>query len=200
MSRASEQIEGSSNFEEMARGRTDLSTFDNSHYDPGGKWIRGLWFLMNAIFLRSPLPGSFWKRSLLRLFGAKVGKGVVIKPRVNIKYPWFLAIGEHAWIGEEAWIDNLGTVSIGPHSCISQGALLICGNHDHRSPSFDLLVQGITLEEGVWIGARAIVGPGVRAGSHAFLTMGSVTAEDLSPYGIYRGDPAEYIRERVIEG
>lgn len=184
----------------MTRGRTDLSSFDNPHYDPGPRWIRGLWYIVNALFFKSPLPGSFWKRPLLRLFGAKLGKGVVIKPRVNIKYPWFLAIGDHVWIGEEVWIDSLGTVAIGSHSCISQGAMLLCGNHDHRSSSFDLLVEGITLEDGVWIGARAVVGPGVHAGSHAFLTLGSVTASELSPYSIYRGNPAEYLRERTIEG
>ncbi len=182
----------------MARGVTDLSRFENPDYDPGPAWIRGLWFLVNAFFFKSPLPGSGLKRFLLRLFGAKVGKGVVIKPRVNIKYPWFLIIGDHVWIGEEVWIDDLGTVSIGSHTCISQGAMLLCGNHDHASPTFDLIVEGITLEEGVWIGAKAVVGPGVRASSHAFLTMGSVTASDLSAYGIYRGNPAEFIRERKI--
>lgn len=182
----------------MTKGRTDLSSFNNAHYDPGPLWIRALWYVTNALFFKSPLPGSAWKRFLLRLFGAQIGKGVVIKPRVNIKYPWFLVIGDHAWIGEEVWIDDLGTVTIGSHSCISQGALLLCGNHDHRSPHFDLIVQGITLEEGVWIGARAVVGPGVRIASHAFLTLGSVTGSDLSAYGIYRGDPAEYVKERKI--
>lgn len=182
----------------MAEGSTDLSQFENSHYDPGPIWIRALWYVVNALFFKSPFPGSVWKRSLLRLFGAKVGKGVIIKPRVNIKYPWYLSIGDHVWIGEEVWIDDLGIVSIGSHCCISQGAMLLCGNHDHRSPSFDLIVRGVTLEEGVWVGARAIVGPGIRAGSHAFLTLGSVTATNLSAYGIYRGNPAEYLRERKI--
>lgn len=182
----------------MARGRTDLSAFENPEYDPGAFWLRGLWFVVNALFFKSPLPGSFWKRSLLRLFGANLGKGVIIKPRVNIKYPWFLSVGDHVWIGEEVWIDNLGTVSIGSHTCISQGAMLLCGNHDHRLPSFDLIVQSITLEEGVWVGAQAVVGPGVRLASHAFLTLGSVAVTDLPEYGIYQGNPATFIRERKI--
>ena len=84
------------------------------------------------------------KRTLLRLFGANVGRGVVLKPRVTIKYPWKLAVGEHSWIGENVWIDNLGQVTIGNHCCLSQGALLLCGNHNYKKATFDLMVGDIT--------------------------------------------------------
>lgn len=137
----------------------------------------------------------FW----LRVFGAQLGRGLVIKPSVRIKYPWKLKVGEHCWIGEEVWIDNLDLVTLGDHVCLSQGALLLCGNHNYKSPDFDLIVAPIVLEHGSWIGAKAIVGPGVTVCSHAVLSMGSVAASSLEAYGIYRGNPAIKVKERIIK-
>lgn len=137
----------------------------------------------------------FW----LRVFGAQLGRGLVIKPSVRIKYPWKLKVGEHCWIGEEVWIDNLDLVTLGDHVCLSQGALLLCGNHNYKSPDFDLIVAPIVLEHGSWIGAKAIVGPGVRVCSHAVISMGSVAASSLEAYGIYRGNPAIKVKERIIK-
>ena len=109
----------------------DLSSFDNSDFQPGGAVKRGLWYFFNVLFMLNPWnPFIGLKRGVLRLFGAKIGKGVVIKPRVNVKYPWLLEIGDHTWIGEGVWIDNLGQVEIGNNVCISQGALLLSGNHN----------------------------------------------------------------------
>lgn len=179
---------------------TNLSQFDNSCYRPGPLWKRTLWYLVNVLFLQCRLnPSSGLKVLLLRLFGTKVGKGVVIKPGVNIKYPWKLAIGNHCWIGEGVWIDNLAQVTIGNNVCLSQGAMLLCGNHNYRKSTFDLILGETTLEEGVWIGARAVVGPGVTCRSHAVLTVGSAATGDLEAYSIYKGNPAVKIREREIE-
>src|SRR5690242_9560833 len=101
--------------------------------------------MVSAIFFQNSLfPFSGWKVFLLRLFGASVGKGVVIKPRVTIKYPWFLTIGNHSWIGENVWIDNLGKVAIGSNVCLSQGSMLLTGNHDYTKSTFDLMVKEIT--------------------------------------------------------
>jgi len=144
-------------------------------------------------------PVSSLKVWTLRLFGSEIGKGVVIKPGVNIKYPWLLKIGDHSWIGEKAWIDNLALTTIGSNVCISQGAMLICGNHDYNSSTFDLIVGEITLEDGAWVGAGSIVGPGVTVGSHAILALGSVAAKDLKEWTIYGGNPAEPVRDRVIK-
>jgi putative colanic acid biosynthesis acetyltransferase WcaF len=136
---------------------------------------------------------------LLRLFGAKVGKGVVIKPRVRIKYPWFLKIGNHVWLGESVWIDNLAEVKIGDHACVSQGAMLLCGNHNYKKSSFDLIVKPIVLEEGAWVGAQSVVCPGVILYSHSILTVGSVASSNLESYFIYSGNPAVKIRERRMK-
>jgi putative colanic acid biosynthesis acetyltransferase WcaF len=184
----------------MSNGQVKLNTYNNAWYRPGGRVKRALWYFCNAVFFkRSWNPGSSHKRFLLRLFGARVGKGVVIKPCVNIKYPWHLTIGNYVWIGENVWIDNLGKVVIGDNCCLSQGAFLLCGNHDYTKPAFDLMVKPIVLEEGVWIGARAIVCPGVICKTHAVLSVASVATGTLEPYGIYTGNPAAWVKERTIE-
>jgi putative colanic acid biosynthesis acetyltransferase WcaF len=132
------------------------------------------------------------------MFGAKVGQGVVIKPHVSIKYPWKLEVGDHVWIGEQVWIDSLATVRLKSHSCVSQGALLLCGNHDYRKTDFDLIDREITLEEGAWAGARSVVCGGVVMGSHSLLTVGSIATQSLEPYWIYQGNPAQKLKPREI--
>jgi len=184
----------------MKQGRVDLSTFDNGWYRPGGLIRRAMWFLAGRLFVNTylPLPVSV-KRFILRLFGAKIGQGVVIKPKVNIKYPWFLKVGDNVWIGECAWIDNLGRVSIGDNCVLSQSCMLLCGSHDYKKSSFDLIVGDIVLHEGVWIGAKAVVCPSVTAKSHAVLTAGSTATKDLEEYAVYKGNPAVKVRDRIIE-
>jgi putative colanic acid biosynthesis acetyltransferase WcaF len=158
-----------------------------------------LWYLVNILLFKNPLNIFLsLKIFLLKVFGAEVGNGVVIKPSVNIKYPWKLKIGEHSWIGEGVWIDNLAEVVIGNNVCISQGALLLCGNHNYKKESFDLMLGNIVLEEGVWIGAKAIVCPGVICASHSVLAVGSVITKNTVAFGIYQGNPAQKIGDRII--
>jgi putative colanic acid biosynthesis acetyltransferase WcaF len=181
--------------------KTDLSRFDNRWYRPGPLWKRGLWYVCNIVFFKNPMfPLSGLKCAILRLFGAKVGRGVVIKPSVNIKYPWKLRIGDYTWVGEGVWIDNLDSVVIGAHCCLSQGALILSGNHNYKKPAFDLLLRPIVLEDGVWIGAKSIVTQGVICHSHSMLVSGSVASSSLEANGIYRGNPAVKVKDRVISG
>jgi putative colanic acid biosynthesis acetyltransferase WcaF len=183
----------------MSEGKTRLSSFNNDWYNPGASFLkRGFWFCFNNAFFCSRFPFSGIKVALLRLFGAHVGKNVIIRPGVNIKAPWFLEIGDHVWIGENVWIDNLIKVSIGSNCCLSQGSMLLTGNHDYRKSTFDLITKEIILEEGVWIGAKAVVCPGVKCNPHALLTVASVATAHLDAYGIYQGNPAVKVRERKI--
>lgn len=183
----------------MSEKTTDLSRFDNADFNPGSALKRMLWYVVNALFFTNYLfPFSGMKKFWLRLFGSNVGTGVVIKPSVNIKYPWLLEIGDYSWIGEKVWIDNLAPVRIGRNCCLSQGAMLLCGNHDYKKPTFDLITGGIILEDGVWIGAHAIVCPSVTCSSHAVLAVKSVATSNLDSYGIYQGNPAVKVKERVI--
>ena len=180
--------------------KTDLNTYNKNSYSSGNFIARGIWYFINAIFFKSSFfPLYSLKRALLKLFGADIGVNVIIKPNVNIKYPWKLKVGDYVWIGEGVWIDNLDFVSIGSHCCISQGALLLCGNHNYSKSSFDLMVKTIVLEEGVWIGAKSVVCPGVIIGSHGVLSAGSVLSNDIKPYEIYSGNPAEKIKTRTIK-
>jgi putative colanic acid biosynthesis acetyltransferase WcaF len=180
--------------------KVDLSKYDNSWYNPGrGAIGRGIWYLVNAVFFISPFfPVSSLKVWLLRLFGAEIGQGVVIKPRVNIKYPWHLKVGDYSWIGEGVWIDNLSKVIIGSHCCLSQGAMLLCGNHDFTSKTFDLMIGEIILEDGVWIGANSVVPGNTTCGSHSVLAVQSVASGRLESCWIYRGNPAEKVKPRAI--
>ncbi len=180
--------------------KTDLSAYKNTWYKPGSLIKRMGWYFCSHIFFKSYIFHiRFLKIFILRVFGASIGKHVIIKPGVNIKYPWLLKIDDYVWIGENVWIDNLAKVSIGAHCCISQGAFLLCGNHNYKSITFDLMVKEIVMEDGVWIGAKAIVCPGVTCKTHAVLSVGSVATKDLEPYGIYIGNPAVQVRERRIE-
>lgn len=178
----------------------ELSRFNNAWYKPGNKLKILVWYFVNRLFLNTyiPFPNRF-KIELLKLFGSSIGYNVLIKPKVNIKYPWFLLIENNVWLGEKVWIDNLALVSISSNVCLSQGAMLLCGNHNYKKKTFDLLIGKITLEEGVWIGAKSIVCPGVTCKSHSILTVGSVATKDLEAYSIYQGIPAQKIHERIIE-
>lgn len=179
--------------------KTDLSAFNNSWYKPGGSLLkRILWYYTNILFFKSTFPFYGPKRLLLRLFGARVGSAVVIKPQVSIKYPWKLEIGNFVWIGEQVWIDNLDLVTIKDNACISQGAMLLCGNHNYKKRTFDLIVGKICLEEGAWVGAKSVVCPGVTLHSHSLLTVGSVAVKSLEAYGVYQGNPAVKVKERQI--
>ncbi len=180
--------------------KTDLSTFDNSWYQPGNKVKIILWYFFNAFLLKNKYnPSSKIKILVLKLFGAKIGKGVVIKPSISVKYPWKLTIGNYCWIGENVWIDNLDDVILGNNVCLSQGALLLCGNHNYKKTSFDLIVGKIVLKEGVWIGTKSIVTQNVTCQSHSILAVNSVATNNLEAFGIYKGNPAVKIRTRKIE-
>ena len=177
---------------DLGRYRTD---FDRGR----PRWVEAAWMLVEALFVRSWVPGSAHRRALLTLFGARLGSGVVVKPGVRVKFPWRLAVGDNAWLGEDVWIDNLAEVTIGDNACLSQGAYLCTGSHDWSAPGFDLVVKPIVVGAGAWVGARAVVGPGVVVGEGAVLALGSTATRALEPWGVYAGVPAERRRERGID-
>jgi putative colanic acid biosynthesis acetyltransferase WcaF len=126
-------------------------------------FIRAVWYVTNALLFRSSLLGllpSSVKASILRSFGARVGRGLVMKPRVDIKSPWFLEVGDHVWLGERVWIDNHTTVRIGSNVCISQGAYIFTGNHDWSEPTFTFFCKPVTIGDCSWITAFSKLGPG----------------------------------------
>lgn len=178
----------------------DLSRFNNNWYNPGrGLFTRTIWYFVNALFLQNSLnPSSGLKIFFLKAFGAKIGNGVVLKPSINVKYPWNLEIGDYSWIGEGGGLDSLAPIKIGNNCCISQNTYLCTGNHDWADPAFGLIVKSITVEDGVWVGARVTVLPGVTIGSHSVLTAGSVVSQNTEPNMIYAGNPAQPVKARKI--
>ena len=179
----------------------DLSTFFTGDFNRGASRFKELCWLVvsQLLFQLCPLKLSALKAAVLRWFGASVGRGVVIKPNVKITFPWKLTLGDNVWLGEECWLLNLAPITFEDNVCISQRAFLCTGNHNYKSPAFDLITKPIRVGRGAWIGASAFVGPGVSVGSHAVLAAGSVATKDLEPYGIYQGNPAVLVKKRVIE-
>ena len=167
-------------------------------FDAGKGLVRGrskvvemVWYLLKCAFLLSALPWPSWlKVALLRAFGAKIGNGVVIKPRVNVHFPWRLEVGAHSWIGEEVFILNFDPVRIGSQACVSQRVFLCTGNHDFRDEKFSFRSAPISVGDGAWVGASVFVGPGVEIGDEAVVTAGSVVLKSLPAGMVCGGNPA----------
>lgn len=174
------------------------------HYRTPPDWHPGapllvqvLWFSLGAPLLAARwLPGFTWRVLLLRLFGARIGAGCRLKPGLRVKFPWRLQVGQACWLAEDAWLDNLAPISLGDRVCISQGAYLCTGNHDFRSPGFDLLLGPITIGSDAWIAARAVLAPGTRIGPGAVVALGAVVSGAVPAGAIMRGNPALVVGQR----
>ncbi|MCL6433636.1 MAG: WcaF family extracellular polysaccharide biosynthesis acetyltransferase [Leptolyngbyaceae cyanobacterium HOT.MB2.61] len=177
-----------------------LDDYTLGDYTPGASlWKQLAWYYLGDPLVRSRwLPFSALKVWTLRIFGAQIGRDVRIKPGVQVKFPWRLTVGDYVWIGENAWLDNVAPIKVESHVCISQGVYLCTGNHDWRHPDFKLVPDSICVEQGSWIAANAVVGPGVTVGKGAVLCLGSVTGRSLRPMTIYAGNPAQPIKQRIL--
>jgi putative colanic acid biosynthesis acetyltransferase WcaF len=163
----------------------------NRRFDRGrSPWVEALWLLCSAVLFSTCLPGSNWRRALLRLFGAEIGKGVGIKPFVKIKFPWRLRVGDFSGIGERVWIDNLAMVTIGPNCMLSQDVYLCTGNHDWGRLDLPLMIKEIVLERSVWVGARSVVGPGAQIGEGALISLGTTVLGEIPAWTIVGPAPA----------
>ena len=171
-------------------------------YVPPADWNRGSmllrfgWFLLGKPLLASWLPGTAWRKQLLRLFGARLGRGGRVKPRVHITSPWMLRVGDHCWLGEDLWIDNLAPVVIGDQGRLSQGVYLRTGNHDYRSSTFDLRLGSITINDQVWIASKAVLAPGTQVEVGAVVVLGAVVSGVVPAGAIVRGNPAVVVGQR----
>lgn len=168
-----------------------LDTYTPGPFDRGAsRTVQALWLAAEGLLLASWIPGSAWRRGLLRAFGAEIGRSVVLKPGIRVKFPWRLRIGDHSWIGEKVWIDNLSEVVIGSHVCISQDAYLCTGSHDWSRNSFDLIARAIVVEDHAWLGARATLAPGSILREGAVLAMSGLGQGELAAWTIHSGNPA----------
>ncbi|MBC7568033.1 MAG: colanic acid biosynthesis acetyltransferase WcaF [Pedobacter sp.] len=179
---------------------TQLSKeFDTGNFKVGASCTKVIcWYIVNIVFFRSGImPLSNVLVWLLRIFGSTIGQDVRIKPHIQIKYPWKLTVGDYSWLGS-CIIENLDQVTIGNHVCISQGAMLLTGNHNYNLQTFDLFTGQIILEDGVWICANSIICPGVTAESQSVLCVGSVANKSLKANCIYQGNPSQLVKKRKI--
>jgi putative colanic acid biosynthesis acetyltransferase WcaF len=155
------------------------------------------WYIFKVLFFLSPMPWpSPFKAFLLRAYGAKAGNSIVIKPRVNIHFPWKLSLGDNVWIGEEACILNFAHIRIGSNVCISQQAFLCSGSHDFRDPSFSYRNLPIQIGDGVWLQARVFVCPGVSIGDDSVVCANSFVQKDVLCNQVSTGNPARCIGYR----
>jgi putative colanic acid biosynthesis acetyltransferase WcaF len=159
---------------------------------------RALWNLTCRTIFRAPRAWGL-RRALLRMFGAKVQDTAIIHYNVKIFHPWLFEIGHHSTIGADAVIYNLGPVTIGDHTVISQGAFLCAGTHDYTQPNLPLLRPPIHVGSGVWVAVQAFVGPNVTIGDNSIVGARAVVAKDVPPGVIVAGNPARVIRERPME-
>jgi putative colanic acid biosynthesis acetyltransferase WcaF len=160
----------------------DLRRFSGSGYDRGRPVLTQVaWFaVQHLVFKHWWCPARF-RPPLLRLFGASIGDRVLIRHGVRVHLPWKLHVGHDSWIGEDAWLINLESISIGSNVCISQGAMLCTGSHDHRSVTFEYDNGPITIDDGAWIATRATVLRGVTVGNGSVVGATALAFRDVAP-------------------
>jgi len=169
-----------------------------SSWHPGAPLlVQALWFcIASPLTCTRWLPGSAWRVLFLRAFGASIGHNCRIKPGLRVKFPWRLQVGHACWLAEDAWIDNLAPVQLGDRVCLSQGVYICTGNHNFRSPAFDLQLGPIVIESDAWIAARAVLAPGTVVGAGAVVSLGAVVSGVVPRGAIMRGNPAVIVGER----
>ena len=155
-----------------------------------------LWNFFGKPVVGSFIPGTFWRKIILRVFGAKIGRGGKIKPFIKVSEPWNLLVGNHCWLGENVWIDNLAFVKIGDRVCISQDVYICTGNHDYKKELFDLVTKSIIIESDCWLAAKSIVSPGSILKKGSIASLGSVVSGTLKENAIYKGNPATLFKYR----
>jgi putative colanic acid biosynthesis acetyltransferase WcaF len=158
--------------------------------------VEALWMVVEFLLVTNPLQVSSTLRVwALRLFGARIGANIIMRPRVRVKFPWNLQIGHNCWIGEGVWIHNQGLVTIEDNTVVSQETFITTGSHDVQR-SMDLIIKPVVLRRGAWLTTRCIVLQGVEVGQNTVVTPGSVVRGTLPPNRVYGGNPAAFISER----
>ena len=156
-----------------------------------------LWWLVQAILIScSPQVFYGWRRFWLRMFGAKIGKKVLIRPSVKITYPWKVSIGDYSWIGDDVVLYSLGEIEIGSNTVISQKSYLCTGSHDYTKETFDIFAKKITVGNGCWLATDVFVAPGITIGDGVVVGARSSVFKELKPNWIYKGSPAKAHKAR----
>jgi putative colanic acid biosynthesis acetyltransferase WcaF len=175
----------------------------NTHTGPSfslrNRLARVIWELGYVLFFRySPRPLHLWRSFLLRLFGAKIGRGVHVYPGAKIWAPWNLEIDDFSGIADNVILYCQGKIIIGKYVVISQGAHLCTGTHDYRAKGFPLITNPINIADHVWIAAEAFIHPGVNIGEGSVIGARSVVTKSIESWKVYSGNPCIIIKNRTI--
>jgi putative colanic acid biosynthesis acetyltransferase WcaF len=176
-----------------------LDKADRSGFDYGRpRLLVFLWFtIQETLFRFSPVPCYGFRRWLLKLFGCKIGKGVIIRPRARLHYPWRIEIGDYSSIGDEAWLYSIAPIKIGSHTVISQRSFLCTASHNYHDPRFKTTNKPIVVGDGVWIAADVFVAPGVAIGDNAVIGARSSVFHDMPAGMVCYGHPCKVIKKRT---
>jgi putative colanic acid biosynthesis acetyltransferase WcaF len=177
----------------------DLRKYNQSWFDRGRpSWYVLLWWLVQAIaFPLTPQPLNILRCALLRLFGARIGKGVLIRPTARFTYPWKVTIGNYSWIGDNVVFYSLDQIHIGEHCVVSQKSYLCTGSHDLQDPAFGLKTAIITINNGAWVAADCFVGPGVQIGANAVIGARSTVLTNMPSGQVCWGSPCRPKTSRI---
>lgn len=155
------------------------------------------WFIQATLFSCSPQFAYGWRNFLLRLFGASIGKNVIIRPSVRVTYPWKLTIKDNAWVGDYVELYTLGDITIGENAVVSQKSYLCTGSHDYQSEAFDIYAKPIVIENEAWVASDVFIAPGVTIGRGAVIGSRSSVYKDMPAGMICIGNPAKPIKPRI---
>lgn len=177
-----------------------LARFSPGEFDRGrGRAVEAMWWIAKVLFIQSNVPWPMgMKRALLRMFGAQVGKGLYIRSRVNIHFPWKLSIGNDVWIGEGTTILNMDRVTIESDVAIAHEVYIAAAGHDIRDPRFKYDNRPIRICRGAWLATRSFVGPGVTVNVGGVVAAGAVAVRDVMAWSVVAGVPAVKIADRVL--
>jgi putative colanic acid biosynthesis acetyltransferase WcaF len=175
-----------------------LDKADRSGFDYGrSRFLVFLWFtIQDTLFRLSPVPCYGFRRWLLKLFGCKIGRGVIIRPRARLHYPWRIEIGDYSSVGDDVWLYSIAPIKIGGHAVISQRSFLCTASHDYLDPHFRTISQPIVVGDGVWIAADVFINPGVTIGDNAVIGARSSVFQDMPAEMICYGTPCRPVRNR----
>ena len=179
--------------------RIDKFTLPENFRGRSGVIVQLWWIVQALLFHTSPQFMYGWRRFLLRSFGAKVGKNVILRPSVTVTYPWKVSIGDNSWLGDNVELYSLGEIEIGSNVVISQKSYLCAASHDYDKEDFPIWAKKITIEDECWLATDVYVAPGVTIGKGTVVGARSSVFKDLPGGKVCVGSPAVPIKERVVE-
>lgn len=184
-----------------AESWVDLRQFDSSQSDRGRpSWTIILWWLVQGVLFPLSLHNlNGFRCWLLRLFGAKIGQNVVVRPTARFTYPWKITIGDHSWIGDDVVLYSIDRIIIGSHAVISQKSYLCTGSHNIADPGFSLITAPINIGNGVWVASDCFVAPGVAIGANSIVGARSSVFRHIPEQKVAWGTPCTPYKDRIVE-